>query len=234
MMRPVNKDNPPKDAKGNEIIFTKYQHARRYLIDTIGEYCSYCERKIVANLAVEHIEPKSILKNEHLELEWSNFLLGCTNCNSTKSDKDIVLSDYFWADSNSENVYSVFAYDASGLVKVSHQITDLQKIQRATNTINLVGLNTKPPKKNTLEWKEASDRRFEQRIQAFKDAKDYADKYSIASQEVKLAYLDCFKTIVINQGFWSIWMRAFESFPEVQKELILAFAGTRQELFQSM
>ncbi|CAG1021753.1 hypothetical protein DOJK_01219 [Patescibacteria group bacterium] len=227
-MRPVNKDNPPKD----EITFKEYQHARRYLIDTIGEYCCYCERKIVANLAVEHIEPKSILKNKHLELKWSNFLLGCTNCNSTKSDKDIVLGDYFWADS--DNTYSIFSYDESGCVKVSSQITGVQEIQKAMNTIKLVGLDKEPPNEGTVEWKEASDRRFEQRIQAFENAKDYADKYAVASQEVKLAYLDCFKTIVINQGFWSIWMRAFENFPEVQKELINAFAGTRKEFFQNI
>lgn len=183
-MRSVNKDNPPRDIKGNEVFFKEYQHARRYLIDTIGEYCSYCERKLVASLAVEHVKPKSLTLT--LELKWSNFLLGCTNCNSTKSDKDIILSDYFWADS--DNTYSVFAYDDSGFVKVSSQITDQREIQRATNTIELVGLNTKPPKKNTLKWKEASDRRFEQRIQAFKDAKDYAGKYASASQELQLAF----------------------------------------------
>lgn len=233
-MRPVNKDETPKDSNGQEIKFKEYQRARRYLIDTISEYCSYCERKIVTNLAVEHIEPKSILKNKHLELKWSNFLLGCTNCNSTKSDKNIVLSDYFWADSDTDNTYSIFSYDDSGVVKVSSQITELHKIQKATNTIKLVGLNKKPPKKNTRDWEEASDRRFEQRIQAFKDAQEQAKNYSIASFKTRDFMLPLIKIAVLGGGFWSIWMRAFDNFPEVQKELINAFAGTRKEFFSEV
>jgi uncharacterized protein (TIGR02646 family) len=228
-MRPVNKDNPPKDSKNQEITFKEYQHARRYLIDTIGKYCCYCERKIVAGLAVEHIEPKSILKNKSLELKWSNFLLGCTNCNSTKSDKDIVLGNYFWADS--DNTYSIFSYDASGIVKVSSQITDPQEIQRAINTIKLVGLDKKPPKTNTIAWKEASDSRFEDRLEAIQDTKTYVTMYSNAPLAERPNYLCFIKTIVIGKGFWSIWMRAFENFPEVQKELINSFKGTRKEFF---
>ncbi len=57
-MRPIVKGANPTDENGVEIIFTKYARARRYLIDRIGEYCSYCERKIEANLAVEHVQPK--------------------------------------------------------------------------------------------------------------------------------------------------------------------------------
>jgi uncharacterized protein (TIGR02646 family) len=231
-MRPIDKENPPKDSNGQEITFKEYQHARRYLINAIGKYCSYCERKIVAGLAVEHVQPKSLPKNKNLELEWSNFLLGCVNCNSNKLAKDVVLSDYFWADNH--NTYSVFSYDASGIVKVSSQITDQQEIQRAINTINLVGLDKKPPKTNTIAWKEASDSRFEDRLQAITDAKTYVTMYSNALLSERPNYLCFIKTIVIGQGFWSIWMRAFESFPEVQKELINSFAGTRKEFFQQI
>ena len=231
-MRPVNKDNPPKDSKNQEITFKKYQHARRYLIDTIGEYCSYCERKIVVGLAVEHIEPKSIIKNKHLELKWSNFLLACTNCNSTKWATNIVLSDYFWADY--DNTYAIFSYDASGIVKVSSQITAPQEIQRAINTIKLVGLDKKPPKTNTIAWKDASDRRFEHRIQAFKDSVEQAKNYSLAPLEARNYMLPLITIVVLGDGFWSIWMRAFENFPEVQKELINAFTGTRKEFFEDI
>ena len=52
-MRPVFKGENPKDTNNNDIIFTEYARSRRYLIDRIGEYCSYCERKIEASLAVE-------------------------------------------------------------------------------------------------------------------------------------------------------------------------------------
>lgn len=229
-MRPVNKDTAPVDSENNEIQFKKYERARRYLIDAIGEYCSYCERKLVVNLAVEHVKPKST--NKDLELSWSNFLLGCTNCNSTKGAEEITLSDYFWTDI--DNTYDVFAYDKSGLVSVSNKIIDADLIEKAQRSIQLVGLDKKPPKTGTVAWKEASDRRFEHRIQAFIDAQEHAENYSTANSQIRSIMLGLIKTIVINQGFWSIWMRAFETFPEVQRELINSFTGTRTEFFQDV
>ena len=203
--------------------FKEYQHARRYLIDKIGEYCSYCEQKIVTSLAVEQVKTKSTNKN--LELSWSNFLLGCTNCNSTKSDKEIELNDYLWVDL--DNTYNIFAYDKTSLVSVSNRIIDINLITKAQKSIELVGLDKKPSNQGTIEWKEASDKRFEHRIQAFIDSKDHVKSYSIANQSVRIQLLPFIKTIVVNQGFWSIWMRAFENFPEVQKELITSFKGTQ-------
>jgi len=229
-MRPVDKDNPPIDIKtGLAKTFNKYSHARRDLINTIGDYCSYCERHISVGIAVEHIEPKSILKNAHLKLAWSNFLLGCVNCNSTKGTKDIVLDEYFWADN--DNTYAVFAYDKSGLVKVSSQLTNAQDIIKAKNTIILTGLDKIPPNEGTVEWEEASDNRVTQRIQAFMDAKEEAEEYFMASFETRKSMLRSIRKIVLGTGFWSIWMRAFENFPEVQKELINSFKGTRCEFF---
>ena len=58
-MRPITKTTPI-DENNLPINFTQYQQARRYLIDNIGEYCSYCERKVAASLAVEHIIPKKL------------------------------------------------------------------------------------------------------------------------------------------------------------------------------
>lgn len=36
--------------------------------------------------------------HKELEIEWSNLLLACTNCNSIKSDKDNELYCYYWPD----------------------------------------------------------------------------------------------------------------------------------------
>lgn len=224
-MRPVNKGNSPKDSSGNEIQFKDYKQARRYLIDRIGEYCSYCERKIVASLAVEHVQPK--LPNPTLALSWSNFLLACTNCNSTKGKINTGLNDYFWADKY--NTYRVFDYSDSGKVIISNNIKNVTSIKKARSSIKLVGLDKIPPNKGTVEWEEAYDRRFEHRIQAFKLAQDYEKKYSAATLEIRLILLPYIKDIVVFEGFWSIWMRAFENFPEVQKELIFSFKGTRKK-----
>lgn len=62
-MRPVRRGSSPI---AND--FNRYEDAKTDLISRIskghlkerhlGSYCSYCERRIETNLAVEHIEPK--------------------------------------------------------------------------------------------------------------------------------------------------------------------------------
>lgn len=99
-MRPVKKGATPVAA------FNRYEDAFDYLLDRvgigewsgikIGQYCSYCERCIQTNLAVEHIEPKSgDFAKPELQKEWSNFLLACVNCNSTKGAKEVDLGSIF-------------------------------------------------------------------------------------------------------------------------------------------
>ncbi len=226
-MRPVNKDVQPLKPDGSIATFTAYSQSRRYLIDTIGEYCSYCERPIPANLAVEHVSPKS--HNPHLELLWSNFLLACTNCNSTKGDEDVVMLDYFWPDNNTYNTFDKFTYDISGLVKVNPLLNGPEALI-AQNTIALVGLDRHQPNIGTREWEEASDRRHEHRLQAYRDANDYATKYSAASISERASFLP-FLIDISKKGFWSIWMHAFDAFPEVQRALINSHAGTRLNFF---
>lgn len=207
-MRPVSKGDTPKDENGDDKIFKKYSSARRYLIDRIGEYCSYCERKIETNLAVEHVKPKAL--NPLLELKWSNFLLGCTNCNSTKGAKDVDVDEYFWCDS--DDTFNSFSCSSDGLIcpKANLSISDTIK---ANNTISLVGLDKKSPKKGTVAWEEASDRRQEQRIEAIITSQDNVNTYRKLSVDIKVIFINSIVTIVEHQGFWSIWMDAFSDFP---------------------
>lgn len=67
------------------LINKTYPKSRADLISNIGEYCSYCEMPLGASLAVEHMLPR----NEFPEsaLEWANFLLACSPCNSVKGRK---------------------------------------------------------------------------------------------------------------------------------------------------
>jgi uncharacterized protein (TIGR02646 family) len=224
-MRPVNKDLEPLHSDGSLVSFSEYAKSRRYLIDSIGEYCSYCERLIPASLAVEHIQPKK--HNGHLELVWSNLLLACTNCNSTKGHTDVVLADYFWPDR--DNTYVKFSYDLSGFVK-ANPVLDAVEVLKANNTIKLLGLDRIQPTSGTANWQQASDRRYEHRLQAFIEANKYASIYSNASFAERIVYIG-FLIDIAKKGFWSIWMNAFQNFPEVQRELILQFKGTRQTFF---
>ncbi len=224
-MRPVNKDLEPLNADGTVVSFPEYTRSRRCLIDAIGKYCSYCERLIPASLAVEHIQPKT--HNANLELVWSNLLLACTNCNSTKGHINVVLANYFWPDR--DNTYVKFSYDLSGFVKANLTLNAVEAL-KANNTIKLLGLDRIQPTSGTANWQQASDRRYEHRLQAFIDANKYASIYSNASLAERIVYIG-FLIDIAKKGFWSIWMNAFQNFPEVQKELILQFKGTRQSLF---
>ena len=79
-MRPVTRGAGPR-------AYTAYGQAIGDLEERLGIYCSYCERRVATNLAVEHIQPKGLDAYEMLAVRWDNFLLGCVNCNSTKKDK---------------------------------------------------------------------------------------------------------------------------------------------------
>jgi uncharacterized protein (TIGR02646 family) len=228
-MRPVSKGDTPKDDNGDDKIFEKHSRARRYLIDRIGEYCYYCERKIETNLAVEHVKPKAL--NPQLELKWSNFLLGCTNCNSTKGAKDVDVDEYLWCDS--DDTFNFFSCSSDGLICPKANLSISDKI-KANNTISLVGLDKKSPKKGTVAWEEASDRRQEQRIEAIITSQDNVNTYRKLSVDIKVVFRDLIVTIVKHQGFWSIWMDAFSDFPEVQKSLIDTFPGTNKSYFQNL
>lgn len=85
LMRPVERGEAPIETDDQPRQYSKYQDARPDLISRLGKYCSYCERRIPTNLAVEHIQNKD--DRPDLEREWCNFLLGCVNCNSTKLKK---------------------------------------------------------------------------------------------------------------------------------------------------
>lgn len=227
-MRPVLKGACPINEKGEEIKFSKYTQSRRYLIDRIGEYCSYCERKIEVNLAVEHVKPKAT--NKELELSWDNFLLGCTNCNSTKGATEVDLINYLWPDI--DNTYLAFEYDDSGIVKIN-KARPLEEQAKAQRLITLCGLDKVQPKTDSVAWKVASDRRFEHRLQAWIEAQEAVGNYEKASGILRTRMLPLILKIVAHQGFWSIWMCAFESFPEVQQGLVNNFIGTRKVFFDN-
>ena len=74
-MRPVNKGKSP---------YTKikdYKEALPFLEEKLGSYCSYCEFPITHVPEVEHVVSKSCGGEK---LSWSNLLLSCKYCNSTK------------------------------------------------------------------------------------------------------------------------------------------------------
>ena len=57
-MRSVDRGPWPAGDDGRRVSFADRRRARVPLIDSIGEYCGYCERP--GDLHVEHVVPRSI------------------------------------------------------------------------------------------------------------------------------------------------------------------------------
>lgn len=107
-MRPVNRGNRPTHDNGQVKNYEDYGDLRKDLISRIGEYCSYCETPLGANLAIEHILSKSLSLNE---VDWNNSLLACTNCNSHKTDKTLNendLNNYYWPSIQYQGGFNTF------------------------------------------------------------------------------------------------------------------------------
>lgn len=218
-MRPVYRGNSPVDKDGNAKQYTKYTSARKDLVSRLGEYCSYCEMELDTSLAVEHIRPKT--HHPALELSWDNFLLACTNCNSTKGDKDPNPNDILWP--HIDNTFNAFTYGLEGRVKPSEGLDAILR-KKAVDTIALMGLAATP---NTQQ---ASDRRWLNRQEAWQEAT--LSKADLAEADSPAMRRQIIRTAKAK-GYWSIWMTIFSDDPDMLQRLIDInnFPGTAQGCF---
>ncbi len=213
-MRPLDKSL----FTTNQAEYKPYGNAKPDLILAIGTYCSYCEREGFSSaLDVEHINCKD--DNPLEEFLWSNFLLSCKNCNSIKEKKTIDYTNTILP--HLHNTFFPFEYIESGYIKIKDIVTE--PLRSCThNLIKLVGLDRRP---GTIDysWK---DSRWQERKQVWEISEKYKQKYIINNCDIE-TIVDLSK----SYGFWSIWMNAFENFPEVQTELINSFVGTNKAYF---
>lgn len=214
-MRPVRRGPPPSTT------FADYDDAKTELVSRLGSYCSYCERKIVTVLAVEHIQPKGHPQYAALRLSWDNFLLACTNCNSTKGDKDVVLSDVALPDR--DNTFAAFEYRPDGVVAPNpNNPAPIQQL--AQNTLALVGLDKPIQQFFDENGKAVALDRVAQRMEAW--AKDQEALNDLANARNVPALERAIIRLAQETGFFSIWMEVFKNHPSMLKALILAFQGT--------
>ncbi len=222
-MRPVNRGDHPIDNNAEDIQYKKYQDARGQLIRRLGEYCSYCEVHLDTSLAVEHVRPKKPEgASENIaarELDWHNFLLACTNCNSTKGNIDVELGDYFWPDQ--DNTFLALSYSEGGLISPADNLSQELKI-KAEKTISLTGLDKTP---NTQS---ASDRRWLNRKESWQIAQ--RSKRRLAQNDNEYMREQIIETAYCN-GFWSVWMKVFHEDSDMLRRLIEAFPGTADDCF---
>ncbi len=219
-MRPVELGDVPLDDIGSSKVFGRYQDARGDLISKIGEYCSYCEMHLDASLAVEHVQPK--VHKPELALKWDNFLLACTNCNSTKGSMDVELDDYYWPDR--DNTALAIEYSEGGIVQANSSLSRVQK-EKAERTINLTGLE-RIPGNNPAD----SDRRWNNRRETW-------DMAVRAKRRLKRRnYSEMREQIVEHaksKGFWSVWMAVFREDMDMRRRFITTFPGTSEECFDA-
>jgi uncharacterized protein (TIGR02646 family) len=217
-MRPIRRGASPRPGD-----FANYRDALPDLVSRLGRYCSYCERLIPVQLAVEHIQPKGLPAYQALIGRWDNFLLACVNCNSTKKDKDVVLSDVLLPDR--DNTFLAYLYDEAGAVQVSPLLSRSQQ-KLALATLTLVGLQQPGPAAPDANGRLIALDRIKQRLEAWLTA-TYARDELLALRPGDPVLVEALLRLALATGFFSVWMEVFRDDPAMRSRLIDAFAGTR-------
>jgi uncharacterized protein (TIGR02646 family) len=217
-MRPVDKGAAPAE-------YAKYQDAGPDLLGCIGDYCSYCERQIETHLAVDHVQPKSLVPE--LQNSWSNFVLACVHCNSSKGDTAVNLADFCWPDC--DNTLLALHYARGGIVHPNPNMPGRIK-NMAQSTIELVGLDKDPGNPDINHRPTQSDRRWLRRQQAWELAEIYCERLkSNNSPEVRELIVDN----AISRGMFSIWWTVFADDVDMRRRLREAFVGTANNCFNA-
>ena len=216
-MRPIRRGPSPRHGD-----FDDYRDAKAYLINRLGRYCSYCERRIATMLAVEHIQPKGLPAYGQLAGRWENFLLGCVNCNSTKKVKDVHLDAILLPDR--DNTFAAFAYTADGKVAPAAGLkAGLRKM--AQDTLGLTGLDKPISTVQDENGKQVAIDRVSQRMEAWAVAEEA--KHDVLMNPDNVAVRQGAIRTAIFSGFFSIWLTVFSNDADMRNRLIDAFSGTR-------
>jgi len=217
-MRPVKRGASPQ---AND--FDPYDEAKPHLVSRLGHYCSYCERRVVTQLEVEHIQPKKG-QYGHPQLigRWNNFLLACRNCNATKRDKNVILAKVLLPDR--DNTLACFTYQPDGTVRPATGLTPTQ-MAMASDTLALTGLDKPISLVLDENGKQVALDRVAQRMETWAIAEEAKADVNAnpGNQTVRRLAVATAK----GHGFFSIWMTVFIDDLDMRNRLIDAFEGTR-------
>ena len=221
-MRPVLRGNSPQAAD-----YDSYRDAFGELAVRIGMFCSYCERRIPTQLAVEHIQPKGLPAYAHLQGCWENFLLGCVNCNSTKKDQDVALANVLLPDR--DNTAAAYEYTMDGKITIPARLTGSQR-RMAERTLALTGLDRRASAVVDSNGQLVAIDRVAQRMEIWLIAQE-------SRSDLQANPSDSFRRQIARtatgHGFFSIWMTVFSDDVAVRKLLIAAFRGTATDCFDA-
>jgi len=219
-VRPINRGDKPTDHQGHLLAVREASEYKEALERRLGPFCSYCERRLTVSLAVEHMQGK--LAVPALELEWSNLLLACSNCNSAKPKSEIDLTLYYWPDTH--NTARAFTYDDAGDVHPAPALTPGES-QTASRTLELTGLDRRP---GHPKWRQG-DRRWEDRRDAWKIAQD---QHEDLQRRPTSTQRDKVLRVARQTGYFSVWMTVFRDDADMCRRFIGAFPNTAVECFE--
>lgn len=215
-MRPVDRGPAPK-------AYTNYQDAGPDLQARLGDYCSYCERQIETNLAVEHVQPKDL--QPALRNIWGNFLLGCVHCNSSKGVQPVSIPDFLWPDL--DNTLRAFEYGPGGVIKSQAALTP-QIRAKADSLIRLAGLDKDPGNPNAARHPTESDKRWLKRKEAWQKATRCR---AILELQDTPETRELIVEVAKGRGMFSIYWAQFSHDPDMKRRFREAFAGTAHTCF---
>jgi uncharacterized protein (TIGR02646 family) len=218
-MKPVNKGPSPDN-------FSKHQAAKPWLLNRIGQQCSYCERGgDPQDLDVEHIYP--VKPHPSRELDWENFLISCSSCNSYKNiflgsgRQRNLYRRYLWP--HRENTFKAFEYQADGRVEIRPGLTAATR-KWAEATREMVGLLRSPAKAANYDQLGVAYDGASKRSQMWGHAIGFRAMY-LGNPTTRSA--TNIADAAANMGYFSIWMEVFYDRNEVRRELIRAFKADR-------
>lgn len=214
-MKPVAKGNAPTQ-------YTSYEGAKPDLISRIGQQCSYCEAPgAPQNLHVEHIYPKD--PHPERKMEWDNFLIACVTCNSYKNvslggkRRRGLEKRCLWP--HLDNTFAAFDYLQDGRVEINPAVPpDIRKI--ATAIRDMSGILRSPAKAKKYAALGIAYDGVDKRKEIWCIVLDQRAQYLQGpTADGVSAIARCAPAL----GHFSIWMKAFESRPEVRRALVTAF-----------
>lgn len=219
-MRPVN--------KGSDLgTFNPWSKAQQPLKSTLGSYCSYCERWVCSAIHVEHKLPRDDYPGR--KYRWTNFLLSCSNCNSSKSSGKLALKDYLWPDV--DNTLLAFKYDKEGRVVVNAELPVNIK-EKALKTWILLGLNRHADLTITgMEAPTVKDDRWIHRRQEWEYALEKKQDLLISDTSPRREMI---AREALRRGMFSIWMAVFSDHTKMRQLLIDNFTGTSRDCFDRL
>lgn len=203
--------------------FKDYRDAFGPLAGRLGHYCSFCERRIATQLAVEHIQPKDKDRYPELEGRWENYLLACVNCNSTKGHKDVRPERFYLPDR--DNTLAAFAYEADGSVRPSRADDAV-----AAATLSLTGLDKAVRQIYDENGRLVAADRIAQRMEAWLTAMRAKDRLR---RNPNPELIETIVELAAKEGFFGVWMTVFADDAEMRRRFVEAFPGTATACFST-